>query len=173
MAAATAGYTRTACTTPFAHDHLSGPSGPPGWPTDGVVELGVRRATFAGTDALGMSVQPKVIGWLSTPVAARNLTLVVGEGDRLANDRFFQAMTDAGWELHVLVLAATLSAAAERRAARGSTQNEAWVRGRITKTVRLAQRWGAHRVEDGPPAAVAAALQEKVAELVDSGHTRV
>lgn len=101
------------------------------------VQLGCEREAFGGTDALAMNVQPLVEAWLrQAPYEA-----IVAEGDRLANDRFFNAVEAAGWPLTVAWLATPEEHAAQRRRARGSAQNESWLRGRITKVNRLAGRW--------------------------------
>lgn len=108
----------------------------------GVVQLGREREAFSGTDALAMNAGPRVIDWLTGPDAP---AVVLGEGDRLAYDGFFQAMLDSGRELHVVHLVAprrVLEARREERALRtGSAQNPRWVRGRETRVRNLAQRW--------------------------------
>jgi hypothetical protein len=101
------------------------------------VQLGALREAFSGTDALAMDVQPKVLAWLG----ATPHTTVVAEGDRLANSMFFGAVQRLGWALTVACLATPDDLAGMRRAARGSTQHEAWLRGRATKVGRLAQQW--------------------------------
>jgi len=112
-------------------------------------ELGARRANgFSGTDALPMGIQPKAVEWMQQ----RPYRSILAEGDRLANDGFFTAVERAGYELTVVYMHGTV--AAERRRARGSRQNESWVRGRITKTQGLAERWpGPHLWVDGKSSA--------------------
>ena len=127
-------------------------------------ELGARRANgFSGTDALPMGIQPRATEW----IAQRPYRSILAEGDRLANDGFFAAVEAAGYKLTVVYLAG--SVAAERRIQRGSRQNPAWVRGRITKTERLAIKWGAlDLIVDGKdPATLAAELVLKLG--VDPG----
>ena len=101
---------------------------------DGLVQLNRERKSHSGTDALSMSVMPYVLAALDTGVWPR----VLAEGDRLANQGFFQGVRSAGYLLTVVLLDTPPEVAAERRAARGTTQNEAWVRGRVTKIDRLA-----------------------------------
>lgn len=108
------------------------------------IELGGLRPGFGGTDTLALSCQPTVIGWLQTVP----FTYVTGEGDRLANDKFFSAVTAQGWELSVVHLDCPDDIAAGRRAARGSNQNAAWVKGRATKVRRLAETWATDWVLD-------------------------
>jgi ribose 1,5-bisphosphokinase PhnN len=136
-----------------------GPDPLPGLPLT-IMELGRdREGHFGGTDALAMNISPKAI-------AAMGLLhpgLVLAEGDRLAHDRFLGACEDQGWTVHVAALATPPQVAAERRAERGTGQNETWVRGRRTKAVALAQRWGAARIDGtGSPEAVAATLREQI-----------
>jgi hypothetical protein len=103
-------------------------------------ELGVPRATFSGTDVLAMNVQPRAVEWLAT----RPYDVVLGEGDRLGNASFLDAMRGAGVDVVVAWLDTPPGAAALRRANRaaevGRAQNEAWVKGRISKVERLVQR---------------------------------
>lgn len=101
--------------------------------------LGFMREQFGGTDALGMNVQPKVEAWLTRH---RGFMLYVfGEGDRLGNDKFFTFLKAQQFEYTVAYLDTPDEVAAERRRARGSTQSEAWVKGRQTKARRLADKW--------------------------------
>jgi len=160
MRALTAAYARTEVSLggcPFMR--LDSDHPPPGMPAT-IIELGRdREGHFGGTDALAMNISPKAI-------AAMGLLhpgLVLAEGDRLAHDRFLGACEDQGWTVHVAALATPPHLAAERRAERGTGQNETWVRGRRTKAVALAQRWGAARIDGtGSPEAVAALLREQI-----------
>jgi hypothetical protein len=106
---------------------------------DGIVELGARREGFSGTDTLSMSVQPKVLDWLRSEAPP----YVLGEGDRLANQKFFRGVLAAGWDLDVMHLQVSDEVARYRRAARAHElgvplQDEAWLRGRVTKVRNLA-----------------------------------
>jgi energy-coupling factor transporter ATP-binding protein EcfA2 len=110
----------------------------------GVVQLGAQRdGGFGGTDALGMAVQPVVLNWLPTC----GYDYVLAEGDRLANDKFFNAVTDMGWNLCVAWIDLPDSVAVQRRAARGSNQNETWLKGRVTKVDKLSRKWGLKRID--------------------------
>lgn len=121
--------------SPFAHTY---------WWNDrsAIVELGERRpGGFGGTDSLSMSVQPKVLNWLET-----HNTHVFGEGDRLANGKFFTGVTALDWDLTVAYLEVPAELAAERRAQRAvelgtEPQNAKWVQGRRTKVLRLVDDW--------------------------------
>jgi hypothetical protein len=110
-------------------------------------ELGRKRASFSGTDALAMDIIDKAIGWVKT----RPYTRLFAEGDRLANSRFFVAVKAAGYELTVVYLAVPQGALDERRKARatqvGKEQNAVWVKGRDSKTATLAQLFNAPRID--------------------------
>lgn len=131
MAQLTADCGRTPIPHPF-HRELLTPPVDPGW---SAVELGRRRESCPGTDALSMAVQPRVLAWLPT---ARH-RLVLGEGDRLANDGFIRAALDAGYRPHLFMLDAPGDVLDARCAARGSGQAASWRAGRLTKVLRLAQ----------------------------------
>lgn len=98
----------------------------------GVTELGKRRDTFSGTDALRMDVIRFVEPYLQGVAPA----LVLGEGDRLAVKRFFDFAKSEGYDVFLYWLHGP-KVAADQRARRGSEQNEQWVRGRITKVENL------------------------------------
>lgn len=103
----------------------------------GGVMIGRERDGFGGTDALPLNVQPVVIQWLQH----LDVPAVVAEGDRLANERFFRAVSAQGWRLSVVYLDVPTWIAAERRCRRGSNQDPAWIRGRESKVALLADRW--------------------------------
>lgn len=87
-------YVRTVQAEPVPHEQL--------WRDGEVVgcELGMRRDTFSGTDALAMNVAPKVVRWLGThPYPA-----VLGEGNRLGNVRFLMATMKSGYRVLVVHL---------------------------------------------------------------------
>lgn len=133
---------------PFAHTLYEG----------GLVQLGRERGGgFSGTDALSMSVQPKVVAVLE----ARAWPNVLGEGDRLANGRFFTAAREAGYEVDVALLQVDEELAAARRAERGSNQDPTWLAGRRTKVNNLQ-----------PYVTITLDASRSVAALVDelSGH---
>lgn len=143
---------------PFQHRHYGS-----------VVMLGGGRNGFPGTDTLSLNVQPGVLRWLRDTESQ----LVYGEGDRLANDKFFSGAKAAGWNLTVAYLAVPEWEAEARRAARGSTQNASWVRGRETKVLRLVERWvGAGWILDGlssPADVVARCPTHPVLEALRAG----
>jgi hypothetical protein len=120
-------------------------------------QLGRRRGMFSGTDALSFGINPKAISWLSDGMLCP-YRLVIAEGDRLANPAFIDAIRQH-WTLQVLVMTGP-EEAAERRATRGSNQDQAWLKGRITKVRRLASTYGDAVVDaSGSVEATAAALR--------------
>jgi hypothetical protein len=102
------------------------------------VEVGVDRSEFPGTDGLSMSILPTACEWIADYPAR----LVVAEGDRLASARFYAAARSTGRKVLVVWLKDPV-AAAQRRAARGSRQDEQWIKTRQTKVRRLALSQGA------------------------------
>lgn len=118
----------------------------------GVVQLGEDRPVFGGTDTLSMSVQPKVVEWAAMP----DYPDIVGEGDRLANAKFFQAMRDLGYDLCIVHCQAPSEVASERRLMRAAKhtmkpQDAVWLQGRQTKVKRLAAEWATHEIDMQPP----------------------
>lgn len=146
---ALAGLQRTPQRLPVPHELLSRPVGCSSGRVVGA-HLGRSRELFGGTDALSMSIQPAAQAW----IAGHPYRLVVAEGDRLANARFFDICCSVGIDLQVVLLATPPAVAAQRRAARTPwrAQNERWIRGRITKTAHLADAYQALRL-GGPGAA--------------------
>jgi len=106
-------------------------------------ELGRVREHFAGTDALAMDI----IDAAERFVSARPFRRFFAEGDRLANDRFFDHVTEAGYELAVFYLDTPRNLLEERRAKRaavvGKAQDGTWIKGRESKVRALAERWQA------------------------------
>jgi len=101
-----------------------------------VVEFGRVRSAFGGTDALHMGIQPRVVEFLAHSPYRDHLA----EGDRLGNGKFFAQVRALGVEVTVCLLDMPEALAAERRQARGSSQDPTWIRGRVTKVGRLAQQ---------------------------------
>ncbi|MGW5267234.1 P-loop-containing protein [Rhodococcus sp. NPDC003994] len=122
LAAALDGWAREPQKKPLAHDLLH---------RDGIVhalELGVRRPTFPGTDALAMNAIVAAEQLLWRPPAP----LVIGEGARLGCRRFFEFAVRAGYRVHV-VLVQSPNAAQQRIARDGGEQKDSWVRAQATK----------------------------------------
>lgn len=98
----------------------------------GVWELGARRPDFPGTDALGMSVQPTVEEFLT----GMRPKMLLAEGDRLGNAKFFDFLLRTGYNLHVVAIVGP-EVARIQRSLRGSEQNDSWLKGRQTKVRKL------------------------------------
>lgn len=117
-------------TSPFAHcQHFD----------TGIFELGLPRSWYGGTDALPMNVSPRVVRWLRAGIDTDYT--VVGEGDRLASRTFFDSIP-VDFSLIYMI-----GPHRRRRMARGEPQDDAWVKGRITKCERLAERYNAHHLD--------------------------
>lgn len=103
-------------------------------------ELGRQRENFGGTDALSMAAQKKVIAWLENE---SNHPYVFGEGDRLANAKFFN-WAQEHFELQIACIWGP-EIAEERRNARaaelGKEQNTTWLASRRTKIERLVEEF--------------------------------
>lgn len=149
VAALTANLSGLTSQRPIWHTQYEGRS---------LIQLGRPRPLFPGTDTLSYSVIGPALEWIATKPAAT----ILAEGDRLACDRFLQGAQDAGYYLEVVHLTASPGALASRRAERGSTQAEAWMRGRATKAANLASRWPSVEVRtDGlTPSEVAQAMRD-------------
>lgn len=108
------------------------------------VELGFRRSGgFSGTDALAMNAVVGACAYLRSGRAEQESQLILGEGARLGCARFLTAAVNAGWSVRLVhILGAEV--AAERRRARGSKQNESWVKGSATRAARLSSQPPAH-----------------------------
>ena len=102
---------------------------------DRVVQLGRHRSEFPGTDTLGMAAITPVTGWVRSN---ERPMVLLGEGDRLATPRFFDAGRAAGYEATVVGVAVdTMTIGARRNARTDWHPNEAWLRGRDTKSRKL------------------------------------
>ena len=110
-------------------------------------DYGEARGAFGGTDAFSMSAIGPVIDQLKAWAAELEPVVVLAEGDRLANDRFFNAARELG-TLHIVHLWAPedqLAAQLARRSeATGKQQNPEWAAGRSTKVRNLVKNWRRH-----------------------------
>ena len=131
------------------------------------IQLGEMRDGRSGTDALPYNVQPTVVSFMAKDLTVNHSQgAVVGEGDRLANTNFFRQLIYAGWEVDLVLIHVPVEVARRRCFKRRSTQAESWWQGRVTKTVKLAQRWKRFlTVVDGTKSTdeVAAHLRETIA----------
>jgi GTPase SAR1 family protein len=112
------------------------------------ISLGWLRPAFGGTDTLGNTAILKIEPWLPTVKA----NIVYGEGDRLANSRFFDLAKSIS-DFRLFYLNTDPALAAERRAQRslltGKEQNPSWVKGRVTKHRNLAIQYKAFEIPSG------------------------
>jgi hypothetical protein len=110
------------------------------------VEIGRHRPMFSGTDALPQTVIKPAEVYLLSGQAARETSLLLAEGARLANRRFLSAALEADWRI-VLVHLANAAAAGERRRARAAAahtveKHPSWVMARRTAAANLAELVG-------------------------------
>jgi hypothetical protein len=117
-----------------------------------MVELGVRRAEFSGTDSLAMNAVTHAEHFLST----ERPRLLIAEGDRLSITRWFDYAEEEGYTLWPFYLDAPPAVLADRRMERsllGDGQDRSWVQGRETKAANLAGTIGAYRLDGSKPPA--------------------
>lgn len=139
--------------TPIVHDEPI-----PHTRYGGVVHLGRPRFPFGGTDTLALNIQPKVTAWLTSD--NRNF-IVVGEGDRLANPKFFDALRAARVPLHIALLDLSPRLARDRAHARATElgakeQALSWFQGRVTKVDNIASQYRCTHVDATQPPEVVA-----------------
>jgi hypothetical protein len=118
---------------------------------DGWVELGRRRETFSGTDALGMAIMPKAIEWVRSDGAPG---LLIGEGARLGSAKFLSVVAEEYGRLDVIHLGGDPLVAYRRMVDRAASlgvdpQNERWWRGRVSAARNAARAMGAVEVDAG------------------------
>ena len=104
------------------------------------ITLGAPHPTFPGTDTLPFNAINQMER-LFLQCTQHNLN-IIGEGDRLANQRFIELARNHG-DLHLYYLVAPPAETAKRRQQRSQTHNTkqqdtAWVKGRQTKHSKLA-----------------------------------
>lgn len=132
-------------------------------PYGDALSLGWLRPSFGGTDTLGNTAIVAIEPWL--PEVAKKYSIIYGEGDRLANGRFFLLAASLG-EFHLFYLNTEPSICAERRIKRseitGKTQNASWVQGRATKHRNLAEQFKAFEIPSGLSAERGAELMHRV-----------
>jgi hypothetical protein len=118
---------------------------------NGLYVLGIYDGRpFGGTDRLSMAVQPDAVQFLSWAGQQAKPIVIIGEGDRLANRKFFSAAEAVG-QVNVLYLYADPATLQARHASRADTQDAQWLLGRRTKTLRLAERCDVERFQHETP----------------------
>lgn len=106
--------------------------------------LGGDAYPFGGTDTLSYTAVGSADRWLASLTACAAGGTVLAEGDRLANDRFFD-VARKHFRLLLFYLCCDDDEASRRRASRASQhglplQSDSWVKGRVTKHANLAAR---------------------------------
>lgn len=128
------------------------------------VEIGVRREKFGGTDALGMHMSPVIALWLARFTEGNFL----GEGDRLGNRTFFKRILDAGIELSIIHLYAGGRVLYDRRAARGTKQDETWINGRRSMAFGVAEAFKERTINvlaEGNPLTIRSKILQQLPDL--------
>lgn len=97
----------------------------------GIIVLGKyeKGETFAGCDRMSMAVQPEAVKFLQT---LDSESIVLFEGDRLANQSFLELCVDQG-DTRIFYLQTTPEERQRRYDLRGSNQSEQFINGRQTK----------------------------------------
>jgi hypothetical protein len=132
------------------------------------VVLGADAFPFGGTDTLSYTAVSCAEKWLESLSLCAAGGLVLAEGDRLANDRFFETARKH-YRLVPVYLDCNAGEATARRSRRARQhglplQSESWVKGRVTKHANLAARQaGTIRLDaKAPPDSLAAIVWETV-----------
>jgi len=108
---------------------------PPGSQTPAAVELGCNRTAFPGVDCLPYDIHERACDYLKGPVPP----LILAEGDRLANMKYWTFALSVGHHIHGIRLNADTDIIDARHRARGARQSRRWRDGRATKCSNLAR----------------------------------
>lgn len=110
--------------------------------------------TFDGADTVGYNMANATLDYWHENFFDKPLTIL--DGDRFSHAKVVEKLRAWGREPEGLLLEADGRWLAQRRAARGSKQNEIWVRGRTTKARNFARFINAHTIDtsDYTPAGV-------------------
>lgn len=161
-------HLRMELNTPFAHRHYSTPHG-------NAVILGKNIEPFGGTDTLSWTAINHVQQFL-TVCRERHVDLIVGEGDRFANDRFMDTATRIADRTLLYHLHTDDDTTQQRRTERSAkwntkTQNAQWIQGRKTKTIGLAQRWNATPIDaNQQPHTIAQTIATEIDQCGSEDH---
>ncbi len=152
---------------PFAHRHYNTPHG------RGIV-LGKDVEPFGGTDTLSWTAINHV-GEFFNACAQRNVQIIIGEGDRFANGRFFDEASAQG-TLLLFSLEAPDDVTEDRRQVRAAKfntplQNATWIAGRKTKTTTLAAKYGAFPIDaTQPTSSVIQTINKRIELCLSKDH---
>lgn len=138
---------RMAATKPFAHRHYNTPYGR-------AVVIGKDTEPFGGTDTLSYTAINHMSDFMQT-CAQHNVQLIIAEGDRLSNARFFTTAQQHA-TLLLFELQASDTVTEQRRTQRAQQhdkplQNANWIAGRQTKVTTLAQTFNAIPIDATQP----------------------
>jgi ribose 1,5-bisphosphokinase PhnN len=99
--------------------------------------------TFDGADTVGYNgVKEALVYWQAHLLTARTphpIRFTVFDGDRFSHQDALSFVRERSERTGVVYMDADAATLAARRAARGSTQNETWMKGRATKSERFAE----------------------------------
>lgn len=145
-----------------------------------VWHLGAERPVFGGTDSLSMAVNPVAVRFVSRLHNHGHPDppdVLLGEGDRLANNRFLDAANNRKGRLKLIHLDTPPEEARARAVERArqhglGVQPDAWWKGRVTKTRNLVQNRPVYRTLDGSlePAELVQQFINIVAPLVTTSR---
>lgn len=96
---------------------------------------------FDGTDRLHMGVQPDAEKFIQLKSESVNVPVILFEGDRLFNIKFFDSMPNSV-KLYIIMLVATDKVLRGRHVRREDTQSQQFLKGRKTKIQNIYQRYG-------------------------------
>lgn len=96
------------------------------------VQFGGGHSVYPGTDRLPFNVQKKAIDF----VKKSNYLVFIGEGDRLANQAFFNE-TSKSCNMELFFLDTPIEICAERLEKREKSVEQSWFKGRVTKCKNL------------------------------------
>lgn len=120
------------------------------WP-NGVIHLGnpqPKNDKHPGTDTLGYSVMPLACDWIKTVPTG---TVVLAEGDRLANPKFWNTAQNTGHHVLTIHLHNPHHAALNRQG-RQTNQNPTWLKSRQTRVLNLSTHPGTITLNPMAPA---------------------
>jgi len=95
------------------------------------------KSLFSGTDRLSMAVAPDFKNWVGEIQKNHPGMKIVFEGDRLFSKTIIEALKPLSSDYKFIILDADEETRKVRKADRGDTQNETFIKGRITKNNRI------------------------------------
>lgn len=114
-------------------------------------------SAFDGADTIPYNGAMDAVRFWAAHLAPR-VRITICDGDRLSHAAVLNAMRATDPDVRCLHFVASKDTIATRRATRGSTQNEAWARGRTTKAARFTALLPTTEIDCNDPDAAATAL---------------